>query len=199
MWGYNGAGQLGVDSSKLYSTKPVVVQGLVQAKQIAPGDWFTCAVLDAGSARCWGRNDVGQLGNGATTSTSMLIAVGNLSNVVEISAGSGHACAVLTDGTVQCWGSGPGMLAVDGAAPADLPPVAVEGLSNVVEIAAGPGFTCARLSDGTVRCWGGNDSGQLGDGTLAIAPCLWSYRACQALWRSQRETATPALSSTMAP
>ena len=45
----------------------------------------------------------------------------------------------------------------------------VAGLSNVVEIAAGWDHSVARRGDGSVVAWGSNDTGQVGDGTLAAS------------------------------
>ena len=38
---------------------------------------------------------------------------------------------------------------------------------GAIEVAVGGSFACVLVADRTVRCWGGNNSGQLGDGTLA--------------------------------
>jgi len=37
------------------------------ATATAAGNYHTCALLDNASVKCWGRNDVGQLGIGNTT------------------------------------------------------------------------------------------------------------------------------------
>lgn len=63
-WGRNGSGQLG-DASFVDRTTPVEPVGLGdRVVQVVVAEGSTCAVLHDGSARCWGSNDSGQLGNG---------------------------------------------------------------------------------------------------------------------------------------
>ena len=76
----------------------------------------TCALLSDGSARCWGMNDHGQLGDATTANSSTPVAVcasgsgpgcvggSPLGGVAAISAGSLHTCALRSDGRVACWG-----------------------------------------------------------------------------------------------
>ena len=52
------------------------------ALTIAAGDAHTCALLGDGSARCWGQNYYGQLGDGTTTDRHTPVAVSSLSNAV---------------------------------------------------------------------------------------------------------------------
>ena len=73
-WGSNGYGQLGTDIGTNGSTRPVRAAGTlrgaeVSAANIATGSAaFTCAIAaDRLTTYCWGKNDVGQLGNGTTT------------------------------------------------------------------------------------------------------------------------------------
>jgi alpha-tubulin suppressor-like RCC1 family protein len=175
-WGHNMSGQLGDGTNTgpemcgglyLCSSTPVAVSGLANAVAIAAGLSHTCALLGDGTARCWGYNVFGQLGDGTTTSSSTPVAVSGLTNAVAIAAGGYHTCALLSDGTARCWGyNGTGQLG-DGTTTGSSTPVAVSGLSNGVAIAAGASYTCALLSDGSARCWGYNFYGQLGDGTTA--------------------------------
>jgi hypothetical protein len=164
-WGNNHYGQLG-DGTLTTRLTPVAVSGLSNAVAIAAaGIYHTCAVLSDGTARCWGYNGDGQLGDGTTTWRPTPVAVSGLSNAVAIALGSLHTCALLSDGTARCWGINTTGQLGDGTTTERHTPVAVSGLSNAVAIAAEGPDTCALLGDGTARCWGYNYSGQLGDGT----------------------------------
>lgn len=127
----------------------------LEVLEIVSGADHTCARLADGSARCWGENDSGQLGDGTTIDRVEPVAVEALPRSVQLAAGSARTCSLAYDGTVQCWGG---------------TPAAVTGLSGVVEVRSGIGHACARLADGTVRCWGTNSSGQVGDGTTVTRP-----------------------------
>ena len=152
----------------------------------AAKDEFSCALLADGTVRCWGRNGVGQLGDGTTAgrlNPVQVLASGStqgssvLEDVTQISAGGFHACALLEDETVRCWGFNSGInegALGDGTATDRTNPVQVlasgstQGsnvLEDVTQISAGSRHTCALLRDATLRCWGRNVEGQLGDGT----------------------------------
>jgi len=130
---------------------------------LGAGLYHTC-FADSGNLSCWGKNDVGQLGQAAPTSSPTPLGV-NLQNVVDVAAGVGHTCALVSDGTVWCWGEGNYGELGDGSQQSSPDPVKVIALDNVKAIEAGDDHTCALLGDGTARCWGLNGDGQLGDGT----------------------------------
>ena len=132
---------------------------------IAAGSEHTCALLRDGTARCWGRNNHGELGDGSTRTHLHPVAVRGLHDAVAIAAAAEHTCAVLRDRTVRCWGSNDLGEAGDGTRIDRTTPVRVAGLTAVTAIAVGPTHTCALRADGGVRCWGDNDYGALGDGT----------------------------------
>ena len=102
---------------------------------ISAGAEYTCAVLDGGTARCWGGNWSGQLGDGTTNNRSVPVAVTTsagtaLSEVTHISAGGEHACAVLVDMTARCWGDNSIGQLGDGATTQREIPVAVLNIGN---------------------------------------------------------------------
>jgi len=179
-WGTNDRGRLGDGTTTTSSPIPVTVTtsagtALSGVTHISAVSSHTCAVLADSTARCWGANDNGRLGDGTTTDRSVPVAVTTsagttLSGVTHISAGGGHTCAVLADSTARCWGSnGSGRLGDDTTTRREIPVTvttsAGTALSGVTRISAGAEYTCAVLDGGTARCWGANWSGQLGDGT----------------------------------
>ena len=65
---------------------PVLVSGLTNVVAISAGYKHSCAVLANGTAKCWGSNTAGELGNGTRNlGDPTAIAVSGLTNVVAIS------------------------------------------------------------------------------------------------------------------
>jgi len=194
-WGDNSSAQLGTGSNDgpdvcgtfPCSTTPVAVEGVAGAISVSVGEDSACALLDGGTATCWGTNAVGELGDGTDAAPDTClgspcsptpVAVLGLTDAIAISVGADSVCALRSGGTVQCWGDNTfGELGTGthsgpyGCEASTCPktPVTVAGLTDAIAISVGTSAACAVLSGGAVRCWGVNDSGQLGDGTHATS------------------------------
>lgn len=172
---------------------PSNVAGNVTVTRIAAGRNFTIAAgtetIGANSylrVWGWGRNDHGQLGNGAgipgASQSAPVAAVGGGSalptntpglTVAQISAGEAHVLALLSDGRVYSWGANSsGQLGRNGTTDSSTPgEVIFPGLlGQIVEVAAGSNHSLARDSNGQLWVWGGNQVGQLGDGSATSEP-----------------------------
>jgi alpha-tubulin suppressor-like RCC1 family protein len=145
---------------------------MVAATSLAAGTSHSCAVLADGTAKCWGLNTNGQLGNGTTTQATSPVLVTGLTGVSSIAAGSAFSCAVINSGatgTAKCWGLNTNGQLGNGTTTQSTSAVAVTGLTNVVSISTGTSHACAVLFDGTAKCWGLNTNGQLGNATTTQA------------------------------
>lgn len=167
-WGSNQWGELGIGFFTGVFPTPLDVVGLSSGiVAISTGGNQTCALTSGASAKCWGYNNFGQLGDGSTTDRAVPVDVLGLgSGVVAVSAGASATCALTSLGGVKCWGSNAFGGLGDGTTVDKSTPVDVLGLSTgVVAISAGAGSTCALKAGGSVKCWGDNSLGQLGDGS----------------------------------
>lgn len=100
-WGLNDNGVLG-DGTSVDKSAPVDVSGLSSGvNSVSAGAKATCAILIDGTAKCWGNNQYGQLGNGTTTSTLIPVTASALgSDISSISTGRReHTVAILSTGT----------------------------------------------------------------------------------------------------
>lgn len=195
-WGRDvtGAGtEAGPYPQQPTSSTPQPVTGLPPGRRVqalSGGGSHTCALLDDGSAACWGDNSAGALGDGSRDADSRYpvpVRLPASRRAMGIAAGYQHTCAALDDASTVCWGGGDsggadgelgtGQLGASGT------PVAVAGLSvapssvgapaggqKVDSVSMANGHACAVLAGGRATCWGSNSQGELGDGTTTDSP-----------------------------
>ncbi len=197
-WGWNAYGQLGLGDTanrgdgpgEMGDALPAIALGTGRtATAVAVGQGFACALLDSGAVKCWGRNDLGQLGLGDAFVRGAnpgdmgdalpSVDLGPGRTAVSIAAGPLHTCALLDNGALKCWGyNGNGQLGLGdtanrgdgpGEMGAALPAIALGTGRTAHSLALGSFSTCALLDDATVKCWGANDFGQLGNGSGSSA------------------------------
>ena len=155
-WGFNDYGQLGIASSTASSSAPVQVTGLtsnVTAISVGIQSSPSVCAVHNGAAKCWGRNQYGQLGDGTITDNAVPVQVTGLtSGVTAISTYSNTFCAI-HNGAAKCWGYNGSMLG-DGTLLDSSTPVQVSGLtSGVTSINVGFDGVCA-IHNGELKCWG---------------------------------------------
>ncbi len=192
-WGSSFFGQLGYGGEanvgdgigeSVDEAGPVNLGAGRTATAITAGDLHTCALLDNGTVRCWGRGESGRLGygnpndigddGGETPGNFAPVDLGVGRTATAITAGSAHTCALLDDGTVRCWGVGDdGQLGYGGTADVgdgvganvdEVGPVDLGTGRTATAITAGGAHSCALLDNARVRCWGSGFVGQLGYG-----------------------------------
>eukprot|EP00961_Rhodomonas_salina_P233191 3151278-Rhodomonas_salina.2 len=116
-WGQNVWGQLGLGDThdrgdnpgEVGDALPAVELGTGRTAVSVAGGSVSCAILDDGSLKCWGKNEYGQLGlgdlnhrgDGAGEMGDALPAIdlGSGLTVASVSAGAYHTCALLDDGS----------------------------------------------------------------------------------------------------
>jgi len=154
------------------------------------GGEFACALLDNGTVKCWGYNNVGQLGQGNTTNLGdgggemgdALTAVDLGTNLTakDMAVGYDHVCVIVDDSTdtyddyIKCWGRGGYGALGHGGTDAmgnganemgdDLPYTPMPSGKTPSRIYAGIYTSCVLFTDNTTGCWGRNASGNLGIG-----------------------------------
>ena len=176
-WGRNAFGEVGDNTT---NQRQMAVQvhisantNLTNAVEIAIGTNHSCARLSDGTARCWGYNLYGEVGDNTTANRSVATLVvgasgsGTLGGITDLSSGRFHTCALISDSTVYCWGyNNHGQLG-DGTIANRSLPVRAGNIANALMVTAGEYHSCAVLADRTAQCWGAAAFGQVGDGTTA--------------------------------
>lgn len=178
-WGLGGQGELGQGELtawdiKTHTTPSYVVADhelnhLTGVRDVAVGNWHTCALMNDGSVKCWGMNDKRQLGTtavGYDAFTTVPVVVENITDAQAIVAGAAHTCVIRSGGTVACWGSNADKaIGLPLSTAYSVNPVAISGISGAVSISASNYHSCVVMGDKTAKCWGASWYGASGNGS----------------------------------
>ena len=195
-WGSSEDGQLGQgnttslgdSANEMGDNLPSVDLGTGRTAIAIDTGWgHTCVILDNASVKCWGRNNVGQLGIGNNTNMGdganemgdnlPSVDLGTGRTATAIAAGAYVSCAILDNGSVKCWGAG-GKLGLGNST--TLGDGANEMGDNLTIVNLGTGrtataismdnsnHTCVILDNDAVKCWGDGQYGKLGSGGTSI-------------------------------
>lgn len=188
-WGANDFNQLGNDSVgvEFPVLTPKILEVDREAADMALGDDFTCITYAETSyttginVRCFGRNDVGQVGRGVIgasmaypikvqfPSKTTVQATASMASVKvrDVAVGISTTCATTDAKELRCFGSNfQGALGFPlNIASVSEPVLAVPGLQVTQASNPGPNnHSCAVTETGDVYCWGKSDVGQTGQG-----------------------------------
>jgi alpha-tubulin suppressor-like RCC1 family protein len=147
---------------------------------VSGGGYHNLALKSDGTVWAWGAGNVGQLGNGANSHSSIPVQVGASvagfnGQVIAVDAGFEHNLALTADGKVWAWGAnGNGQIGNGAMIDRNLPqPVLASSggaqLSGIAQVSAGENQSAALKTDGNVLVWGRNDYGQVGNGTTSAS------------------------------
>ncbi len=187
-WGHNGFGQLGIgdrytrgdEANEMGDNLSYADLGDGKtATELALGLYHTCALLNDKTVKCWGYNNVGQLGQDHTNNLGdetgemgdSLATVSLGADVEQIAAGDNFTCARLDGNVVKCWGIntygqlGQGNTNTIGDETGEMAALTAIPISNVSKLAVGRFHACVITTDTKVRCWGKNTFGNLGQGS----------------------------------
>lgn len=159
--GVNDKGQLGDGTTTPSQFKWQQVKGLKDVISLSTGESHTLVLKKDGTVWSFGKNDVGQLGDGTRINKAVPVKVLNLEGIIAVSAGGWHSVALKNDGTVWVWGSNMGGQLGDQitAEAADSSVPIKVNLTHVTSISASQWDTLALKKDGTVWTWGSNSVG----------------------------------------
>lgn len=169
-WGNNTYGQLGSGETRVVYGEPVPVQvvGGLAFTDLSAGRDHTCAITPDGELYCWGDNEVGQFGDGASAPGLLVprpVPAGVGHRWKAIATGDSHVCGVTTAGEAYCWGQDQfGELGTGVAEASTDVPAKVATTQTFRDIGVGTYHSCGVGTDGSAWCWGFDRYGTLGRG-----------------------------------
>jgi alpha-tubulin suppressor-like RCC1 family protein len=167
---------IGWDKNTMGDNLPYVDLG-GKSVALSIGSYFTCSIMENGGVKCWGENDIGELGQGHNEVVGRSLSemgknlpyvdLDTVSPVKEIYSTYATTCVVFYDHRAKCWGAGEtdfypsdlgtgwefagATLATSGK---NLPFLDFSGLGTPAKVVPGSDRTCAIFTNGKVTCYG---------------------------------------------
>ena len=175
VWGDNSGGQLGIGTTINKST-PTAISNFLNGRsfaQLVAGTSHSLAIDTLGGLWTWGKNNIGQLGDGTTIDKISPVKIGS-SSWGGVGTAGNTSIAVSTTGTLFAWGDNSGYQVGDGTTINRSSPVQIStgyynapaynswvAISTRLEVSN----SMAIRADRTLWSWGTNNVGQRGDST----------------------------------
>lgn len=164
--GLNQFGAIGDGTQLTRATLTQIGSSAWQKVSLGPMRTHTLAIRDDGKLFAWGRNHVGQIGDGTFIDRYSPVQIGT-GSWLEVAAGAVHSLAIREDGKLFAWGGNSSGQLGDGTGSTRSSPTQI-GTSTWKYVAAGDEYSVAIRDDGVMFSFGRNDFGQLGDMTNTI-------------------------------
>lgn len=148
MWGVNGSGQLG-DNSTDSRSSPISVIGDHSFTELSVSDNHTIGRKTDGTVWIWGQNDRGQIGDESINNRSSPVSVVGAHSFIAIAAGKLHSFGLKDDGTLWGWGSNAGGELGDNTTSDRSSPVSVIGAHSFASISLGNQYSVAGKGTGS--------------------------------------------------
>ncbi|MDO9257916.1 MAG: T9SS type A sorting domain-containing protein [Bacteroidales bacterium] len=161
-WGSDEYGQLGDGGTNTAKTIPTQVSSETTWKKVFASEYNTYAIKQDGTLWGFGRNNVGQVGDGTTVQKNMPVQIGTATNWSEISSGRYFAVGLQTDGSLWAWGDNFYGQLGDGTYIGKTIPTKIGASTDWKIIACGAEHIVAQKTDATVYAWGNGQDGALG-------------------------------------
>lgn len=157
-WGLNNSGQLGSGALTDTVRAPRAVDGGHVFTKLIMGGAFACGLKANGEAWCWGANNLGQLGQGTTSTTPSLVPVQVTGGIAftQLSAYAATICGIDGAGVAWCWGQNASGGVGDGTTTSRSVPTPVSTQLRFTKVAASS-YSCGVATGGAVYCWGLGD------------------------------------------
>lgn len=136
-----------------------------QVREASLGDGFATIIRDDGKLLSWGRNELGQLGNGTRDGKEKPRVNSSMQDsCLQVACGGTHTVALTKSGRVLTWGGNSKGQLGDGQLTSSTTPLSALQLRHrpVVSVSCGENHCLALTIGGNVYAWGDNSFGQLG-------------------------------------